>query len=186
MFPVRKNDFLEEALKSAVVTPQKGEPVRSITMVGALFDDSLTGDLSIVDEYYLLKVFEICSRKSIPIAADVKIALTNLDYGSQHDFLKDPKPADMLILSYLFYNPIGIALHQGKASFTSGTRQSPYAADSGRWHKSVLQTGARYVFNIVSAERENELPTSFLDRAPYRRIDTIPDFPALEYDLLAR
>jgi len=186
MLPVRTNDSLKKALKSAAPSGRAGEPVRSITMVGAFLEEGFACELSPADESYLLKIFDICAENSIPIAEDVEINITNLFYGDHHDFLEHPEPTDMAVMSYLFYDPIALARHNGKESFFIGTLQSPHANDPNRWHNALVNTGARYAFNIVGGLREHELPTEFLERAPYRRIDTTLGFPGLEYDLLAR
>ena len=188
MLVAKTPSFLKEALKSAADTLCSSvAPVQSITMVGGLLEPGSSGELGLMDEIHLSTIVKICIGKDIPIAADAKISVANLYYGDRHDFLEEQQPADMVVMSYLYYCPAALRVNEHGSLFTDGiTFQSRHAADPDRWLSALVNTGARFAFNIVGSDRMTELPTEFIDRAPYRRVDTIRSPHAMEYDLLAR
>ncbi len=188
MIHVRPTDLLKKALKTAAeLPPGNNAPVKTITMVGGFVDPRMAGHLGLADVGHLFNILDICAGKSIPVSEDADIRVVNLYYGEDQDFLQDQQPADMVVMSFLYYSPEALRHFPRGCLFDDGlTYQSPYAADPDRWLNALVNTGARYAFNIVGSDRETELPTEFLDRAPFRKIDTKVTAPALEYDLLVR
>lgn|GEM_PF-5862385 len=185
MLQAKMTDMLKKALKSAAQdTRSLTKPVETITMVGGMVNG---GVLGMGDEGHLYTIIEICRANGIRISPEATVNVTNLCYGDEQDFLKQQQPADMVVMSFLYYNPAALSCFDRGALFHDGyTFQSHLAADPDRWLSALVNTGARLAFNIVSADRKTELPTEFLDRAPYHKVDTTLSSPALEYDLLAR
>ncbi|PZO80648.1 MAG: hypothetical protein DI626_11185 [Micavibrio aeruginosavorus] len=142
----------------------EGDPLRTITMVGA----RLSGrELSPADAGYLSKVFSICADRNIGVAPDVELRVANLEYGC--DFLARPEKSDLVVLSYIFYEPSMIGLHRVQ----DYVRQSSLAANNDSWHNALLETGTKLAVNVIEGDGRCELPTSFIDRAPFRHTETI-------------
>ena len=162
----------------APLNPDPAAPVTHITMVGALEK----GDgLSDSDRGYLSKIFEVCAHKQIPMSPSPVVTVSNLEYS--HDFLHDALPSDMVVFSYIFYDP-ALACVPRMPNFV---RQSSLSSNDDAWHRSLEKSGARYAFNIYEGLGENELPTRLIDRSPFRLADRIqaPDIKR-NLDLLIR
>lgn len=147
-------------------------------MVGARMQN---GGLAEYDEGYLKTIFNICSCRDIAVSPDVQVSAVNIEYG--HDFLEKPPAADMVVFSYIFYEPSLIGVHRVQ----DYVRQSAKALKGETWHDALMQTGARVAFNIFADHGQCELPTDFLAQAPFSRAGTFSSSGSNHnYDLLMR
>lgn len=152
--PISLKDRPAFCLKDAA---QPINAVKSIAMVGGLLQSN--SHLLPTDEIYLQRIFDACANKNIPISRDVNLGVVNLVYDN--DFLTTPPKVDMVVLSNIFYAP-------GFYASSPLTRQSRHAGDSARWHEALVETGARFAFNIYFRDENcGPLPNSVMECSPF-------------------
>lgn len=136
--------------------------LRDVLIVGGLLNRC--EELSMGDMNSLFQFCRMCTAHGISLSHALKVRVINNDYAE--DFLETPTRAQALIL--------GCLRHSGTPERTcfASAWQSPRAQEPGIWHKTVVQTGARYAANVFFAAENGagELPTALLAKPPFEEI----------------
>ncbi|MCB9990602.1 MAG: hypothetical protein H6867_04370 [Rhodospirillales bacterium] len=142
------------------------KPVKTIMMVGAVFNDRNLGfDLDsendpfafMDDKHYLQSVLAALKDKNIPVDPDFEIDVVNIkqEYGGL-DFLNPQLglKADLIIscFIYAFNGPNGKAYAKEVAPWARATQVSPNHFDKDAWYDAAERTGAFIIATIGSLE----------------------------------
>ncbi len=116
-------------------------PMKRITAVGA---EIIEGRLSANDRSHLEISLDWCEHLGIPISPDFELAVMNLVYGNDHDFLNpgSGRPdTDLLIVCNIPDLPAGCF------STREHCLTSPYA-ELGAWYKAAEKCGSLVVVTV--------------------------------------
>jgi hypothetical protein len=133
-----------------------------ITLVGGLADQ--TGqDLYPNDRDYNRHTFKTMARLGLMMRPTFSINLRNMNYGADHNFLKNPVPSDVLVIPYVLQPPEN---YPEKLSNKGIFEHDPHGADRTKWAQATHISNPRLVVVFAGAS-ENEILPDDLEQKNY-------------------
>lgn len=115
-------------------------PLRTISMVGAFpGPNGLPYDH---DEYRLLKTLKMLNDCDLPLDPEFEVDVVNIHAAcGGRDFLKETKPADVVVLCFIFNPPVDPPHSCNKGIFTI----SELHHGNNVWHDSAVRVGTKII-----------------------------------------
>ena len=170
--------FTRAAVASYAIDNMHLGDVHDVLLVGAKSHPASELMLSNNDDRYVDHVAHLGRRLGVKFAENVKVR--GCDYPKT-DFLDADLRTDLVIFCKIYWDPHNSL--SGRVIDRSHIRQSPHSNKEGAWHRALMATGARFAVNVH--KKEVELPTEFVNRAPFLSLVSEKQGD-LYYDFLAR
>ena len=136
--PALRAEFGRVAANSNLV------PLRTISMVGAYPGEEGLPDAQ--DGFRLAKTLRLLRHCNIPLHPEFEVDVVNIHpaHGGR-DFLKETKPADVIVLCFLFNPPSHPELYMEEPQHVGIHAISTHHLSATAWHDSAVRVGAKII-----------------------------------------